>query len=53
MEFDVAGTEFAMAITEEMPTRKNLSADALFALIHRAFQKIPDHRPPFAQIPLT
>lgn len=42
-----------MAITEETPTRKNLSADALFALIHRAFQKIPDHRPPFAQIPLT
>ena len=42
-----------MAITDETPTRKNLSADALFALIHKAFQKIPDHRPPFAEIPLT
>ena len=53
MDFDVAGTEFAVAITEETPTRKNLSADALFALIHRAFQKIPDHRPALAEIPLT
>jgi hypothetical protein len=53
MEFGVAGTEFAMAITDETPTRKNLSADALFALIQKAFQKIPDHRPPLAEIPLT
>jgi hypothetical protein len=30
--------------------RKHLSADALFRLVHRGFDPIPDHRPADADI---
>src|SRR5437867_1842576 len=33
--------------------RKHLSADALFRLVHRGFDHIPDHRPADADISLT
>jgi hypothetical protein len=33
--------------------RKHLSADALFRLVHRGFDPIPDHRPADADISLT
>ena len=33
--------------------RKHLSADALFRLVYRGFDQIPDHRPATADITLT
>jgi hypothetical protein len=33
--------------------RKHLSADALFRLVYKGFDQIPDHRPTTADIPLT